>query len=318
MRDVDCLFTATVDSQSAGLRLDHFLGHHLPQHSRAKIIASIRDGAFVVDGKAAKSSYRLKPGQQVSGSCNEQKAPVVLYPERIDFPILFEDEHLVVLSKPPGLVVHPGSGNQSGTLAHGLLYHFAGLDTVGDSLRPGIVHRLDKDTSGIMVVARNPLSHERLVDMFKERDVAKDYIALVHGTLPKMEGRLVAAIGRHPVNRQKMAVRQVGGKYAATRWTVLDQNDGYSLVRVHIETGRTHQIRVHMAHLGCPVAGDEVYGKKKKVPLFGRQMLHAWQLRFAHPVSGKRLVFTAPLWSDFAGVVCKVFPDVCGEEGLLQ
>ncbi len=318
MTDSDCLFTATVDSQSAGLRLDHFLGHYFPQYSRAKIIASIRDGAFLVDGKASKSSYRLKRGQQVSGSCKEQEPPVVLHPEKIDFPILFEDEHLIVLAKPPGLVVHPGSGNQNGTLVHGLLYHFAGLDMVGDRLRPGIVHRLDKDTSGIMVVARNAASHQRLVNMFKERDVAKDYVALVHGALPKAEGRLVAAIGRHPVNRQKMAVRDVGGKYAATRWKVLGENEGYSLVLVHIETGRTHQIRVHMAHLGCPVAGDEVYGKKKDTSLFGRQMLHAWRLRFVHPVSGRRLIFTAPLWSDFALVASKLFPEVCQKEGVLQ
>lgn len=301
-------FQVRVDRNSVGLRLDHFLVQHFPDQSRARIIASIRDGAFVVDGEKRKNSYKLKDGDLVSGGCQPPESMDVAG-EQVDFPILYEDDHLLVLSKPPDLVVHPGSGNYSGTLVNGLVYYCEGIAAAGDDpTRPGIVHRLDKDTSGVMVVAKNDHVHRRLVELFKDRRVKKEYLALVHGQMETLEGRIAAAIGRHPVNRQKMAVREFGGKFAATSWRALATSRDYSLLLVGIETGRTHQIRVHMAHLGHPVAGDTVYGSGRP-STFVRQMLHAWRLRFDHPVDNCPLCFTAPLWPDFDDHVRQIFPD---------
>lgn len=292
-----------VDLQSAGIRLDHFLVRHLLEVTRSKIAASIRGGSFMVNGSKVKSSYKLKEGDDVSGSLQEAP-PLEVLPQKIDFPILFEDDHLLILSKPPGLVVHPGSGNPSGTLANGLVYHCGSIAGVGDEVRPGIVHRLDKDTSGIMVVAKTDSMHHQLVEVFKSRQVKKEYVALVHGAVEEAQGRIVAPIGRHTVNRQKMAVREHSGKYAVTNWSVLDVfSSRYSLLRILIETGRTHQIRVHMAYLKHPVAGDTLYGSGRNNKPFPRQMLHAARLVFTHPVTGRKMKFEAPLWQDFAEIV---------------
>jgi 23S rRNA pseudouridine1911/1915/1917 synthase len=299
----DSLLSLVVDSGMSGLRLDQFLAHHIPAVSRSLIISSIRGGLIVVDGAQRKSSYRLKVGQVVQGSL---KLPpeIEVKPEKIDFPIIYEDEFLLVISKPPGIVVHPGSGNHQATLVSGLVHHCLSIGLVGDRLRPGIVHRLDKDTSGVMVVAKSNAVHRSLVDDFKNRRLDKEYLALLHGSPGRKKGRIVAPIGRHPVQRQKMAVRTVGGRYAATTWDVVEKFDnGNSLVRVNIETGRTHQIRVHMAHLGCPVAGDTIYGSGRDNSLFDRQMLHAFRLSFNHPVSGRRLDCCAPLWDDFRNIL---------------
>lgn len=292
-----------VGPDEAGLRLDHLLVHHLPETSRNRIISSIRSGSFLVDGKCRKNSYKLKTGETVSGAL-EEEVPLDVVPEKIDFPILFEDEHLLVLIKPPGLVVHPGSGNPSGTLVNGLLFHCRQIGEVGDADRPGIVHRLDKDTSGVMVCAKQSDTLRALVNMFKGREVKKEYFTLVHGLFREYEGRIVAPIGRHSVNRQKMAVREGAGKYAASNYVVIDELDNrYSLVKVRIETGRTHQIRVHMAHIGHPVAGDRLYGPGRDNKMFPRQMLHAARLVFTHPVTGVNMRFDAPLWQDMATVI---------------
>ena len=256
-------FQVTVDAGLTGMRLDQFLAQHLPSVSRALIIASIRKGLIVVNGIHRKSSYRLKESEILQGYV-EGKPEIEVLPEQISFPILFEDDALLIISKPPGLVVHPGSGNHQGTLVNGLVHHCRSIADVGDSLRPGIVHRLDKDTSGIMVIAKTENVHRLLVDGFKNHQLQKEYLALLHGVLKEKTGRLVAPICRHPVQRQKMAISQ-RGKHAATNWQVIKEFDtGFSLVRVIIETGRTHQIRVHMAHLGCPVAGDTVYGIRQR------------------------------------------------------
>lgn len=200
--------------------------------------------------------------------------------------------------------MHPGSGNPSGTLVNGLLHHCLGISGVGDEMRPGIVHRLDKDTSGIMVVAKTDPCHRFLVQAFKDRNVEKEYLALLSGVLDQKKGRIVAPLGRHPVNRQKMAISERRGRYAASSWQVLEEYDaGYSLVKVRIETGRTHQIRVHMASLGHPVAGDIVYGRGRHKQNFPRQMLHAHTLSLLHPITGNKLTFSAPLWQDFLEVV---------------
>ena len=296
-------FQVTIDPGLTGMRLDQFLSNYLPSVSRALVISSIRKGLILVDGVQRKSSYRLKIDETLEGSV-ESKSTFDVHPEKIDFRILYEDDSLLVISKPPYLVVHPGSGNPHGTLVNGLLYHCKSIADVGDSIRPGIVHRLDKDTSGIMVIAKTEGVHRLLVDCFKNRRLQKEYLALLHGVPKEKNGRVVAPIGRHPVQRQKMAIRQTGGKHAASCWEVLQEFDNkFSLVKVTIETGRTHQIRVHMAHLGCPVVGDKVYGAGRDNHQFPRQLLHASRLVFYHPITADLVDQTAALWPDFNKVL---------------
>jgi len=295
----DHSFSVKIDSRVAGIRVDQFLSQYLPSVSRVHISASIRNGFIKVEGVSRKSSYRLKSGETIAGEVFRQPELDVL-PEKIEFHILFEDESLLVLSKPPGIVVHPGSGNQKGTLVNGLVYYCRAIATVGDKLRPGIVHRLDKDTSGIMVAAKTELMQRNLVELFKTRNIEKSYLALLHGKMAEKSGRLVAPIGRHPVNRQKMAVRPGSGRHAVSSWEVLEElNGNFSLARITIETGRTHQIRVHMAHLGHPVVGDRTYGSNRNNDHYPRQLLHAHRLVFKHPVTGERVDQVAPLWEDF-------------------
>lgn len=299
----DRTFQVAIEPGLTGIRLDQFLSQIIPSASRALVASSIRKGFVFVDAVCRKGSYRLKAGEVVSGSI-EIRQETDVQPERIDFQVLYEDEYLLLLVKPPGLVVHPGSGNHRGTLVNGLVHYCHSIAEVGDGLRPGIVHRLDKDTSGIMLVAKQDFVHRKLVDVFKNHQLDKEYLTLVHGVLKEKKGRVVAAIGRHPINRQKMAVRPGDGRHAATTWEVLREFSGkFSLVKVAIETGRTHQIRVHMAHLGYPVAGDRVYGGHRDNTPFPRQLLHASRLVFRHPVTDQVLDYTAALWPDFIGVL---------------
>jgi 23S rRNA pseudouridine1911/1915/1917 synthase len=293
-----------VPAEQAGIRFDHFLASRIPDSSRNTLIQSIRMGLFRVDGQEKKTSYRLKVGEKVQGSVFEAVSHK-LVAQKVPFQVLFEDEHLMLISKPPGIVVHPANGNPDGTLVNGLLYHCQDIAGVGDVARPGIVHRLDKDTSGIMVVAKTINCHRLLVDAFKERTVDKEYLALVFGYLREANGRLVANINRHPVNRKKMAVCLEGrGRYAASSWKLIESyEEGCSLIKVKIETGRTHQIRVHMAHLGHPVAGDTLYGRARNTRSYSRQMLHAHRLRLTHPITGEELSFTAPVWPDFMEII---------------
>lgn len=302
-RRSDQPFQVTIDTGLAGMRLDQFLSHYLPSVSRALVISSIRKGLILVDGVHKKSSYRLKVDETLEGSV-ESKSAIDVLPEKIEFPVLYEDDSLLLISKPPGLVVHPGSGNHNGTLVNGLLHYCKSIADVGDSIRPGIVHRLDKDTSGIMVIAKTDSVHRLLVDCFKNHCLQKEYLALLHGVPKEKTGRIVAPIGRHPVQRQKMSVRQTGGKHAASNWEVVHEFENrFSLVKVSIETGRTHQIRVHMAHLGCPVVGDKIYGAGKDNSAFSRQLLHASRLVFHHPVTDVLVEKTAPIWPDFCCVL---------------
>ena len=299
----DQSFSIKIDDRVAGVRLDQFLSQYLSSVSRACISISVRNGLIKVDGLVKKNSYRLKSGETISGTVFKQPEVDVL-PEKIDFHILFEDENLLILSKPPGIVVHPGSGNHYGTLVNGLVYYCQAIAAVGDKLRPGIVHRLDKDTSGIMLAAKTELVQGKLVELFKNRKIEKSYIALLHGLIKEKTGRLVAPIGRHPVNRKKMAVCSSSGRHAVSNWEVLEELAGnFSLVRITIETGRTHQIRVHMAHLGHPVVGDRVYGSNRDNDNYPRQLLHAHRLVFQHPVTGEIVDQVAPLWEDFSAVL---------------
>lgn len=301
-----------VEIADEGGRLDHFLADRLPHYSRSLLSSAVRAGTILVEGLPRKSSYRLKAGERVAVlAVAHEEEHCRLTPEAIAFPILYEDDDLLLLAKPPGLVVHPGSGNAEGTLVHGLLHHCQQLASVGgDRQRPGIVHRLDKDTSGVMVVAKKETAHRLLVDMFKNHQLEKEYLALVCGVPREESGRIVAPLGRHPVHRQKMAIRPQGGRYAATRWQLLEQPGcGYSLLKVAIETGRTHQIRVHLASLGLPVAGDLLYGgsrARREPTLFPRQMLHAHRLSFLHPITEKPVDIVSEPWPDMVQALEKL------------
>ena len=294
----------TVDKNTAGMRLDQFLvrqGSELPGHSRSMFQGLIKRHMVMVDGQVQKNSFKVRENETVTLYL-APAIPSELVPENVDFEILYEDSDIVVIAKPPGLVVHPASGNMSGTLVHGILYRCKDLSGLNGKLRPGIVHRLDKDTSGVMVVAKNDMAHHCLVDQFKDKSVGKIYHAITDGRLADSSGRIVSQIGRHPVNRKKMAVLQRGGKEAITNWQIIQRFSGnYSLVEINLETGRTHQIRVHMAHIGAPVAGDKVYGKKNndysQVGIF-RQCLHAKSLTFTHPTTNKKVKYYAPYWHD--------------------
>ncbi len=308
----DRQFTFPVTSEAAGQRLDRFLAEALaPEEiTRTRLQGLIRDGLVLVDRTSRKAGYLVHDGEEVTVLLPAAKA-AVLVGQEVPFLVLYEDAAIVVLSKPPGVVVHPACGHAEGTLVHGLL-HRCGDDLagIGGELRPGIVHRLDKDTSGCMVVAKNDLAHHRLVAQFKSKEITKIYHALLVGIPSQAAGTVDLPIGRHPVHRKKMAVRQEGGRSAVTHWQILERfAAGFSLAQLRLETGRTHQIRVHMAALGHPVAGDPVYGGKSRLAAslgISRQCLHASRLGFRHPVTGDPMEFTAPLWPDIEMVLARL------------
>ena len=306
-------FQYTISDCISGTRLDRYLSEVLgDQYSRSQVARSIKSGNIRVNDRIVKAGVRLKTGDLVCGRVAADESEGGPVPQEIDFGILYEDDYLVAVAKPPGLVVHPGSGNRESTLVNGLLHRYKEIAAVGEEQRPGIVHRLDKDTSGVILVARTSEAQRKLLSAFKNRAVSKHYLALIHGVPTDDGGRIVAPIGRHPVNRKKMAVREYAGKFAASRWMVRRKYDGYSLVEVEIETGRTHQIRVHMAHIGHPVAGDPTYGSNRQNQLFPRQMLHAWRVRFEHPETGEDMEIEAPLPLDFSDIIGKLSPWVSG------
>ena len=294
-----------VEPCEAGWRLDHFLTARHPGQSRSFFQKLAQQGHIRVnDAPAGKAGQRLRAGDTVEFSPPPPE-PARLTPERVDFPILHEDEDLLLINKPPGLVVHPGNGHRTATLANGLLHLYRHLPGVEEG-RAGLVHRLDKDTSGILLAAKNEPCLRALMTAFQERRVEKRYLALLLRAPKTESGRVVAPLGRHPVARQKMAVRE-DGRFAATTWRVVERfANGWCLADIGLETGRTHQIRVHMASLGCPVAGDEVYGgavSSGASPAAPRQMLHARTLRFVHPTSGASVSCTAPLWPDMEALL---------------
>ncbi|MFA6499073.1 MAG: RluA family pseudouridine synthase [Desulfurivibrionaceae bacterium] len=287
--------------ERGGQRLDLYLGQFdRTGLTRSRIQQLIRAEMVLVNETPRKAKYLLQAGDKLTITIPPQ-APSELVGEPVAFVTLYEDDDLIVLAKPPGIVVHPAAGHSSATLVHGLLYHCGGLSGINGELRPGIVHRLDKDTSGVMVVAKSDFAHQALADQFKRREVKKVYQALVDGQPTYQSGRVDLPIGRHPVHRKKMAIRE-DGREAVTNWRVLERfAQGFTLLELGLETGRTHQIRVHMAALSCPVAGDAVYGRKKSRYLelgITRQCLHAHTLAFHHPRTGENLQFTAPLWPD--------------------
>ncbi|HTE03711.1 MAG TPA: RluA family pseudouridine synthase [bacterium] len=290
-----------VDAAHEDVRLDTFLTAHLRAHSRSHIKALIETGHITVDGGTAKPALHLRRGQRVEVVV-PPPPPATVAPEDISLPVVFEDEHLLVINKPPALTVHPGAGRPSGTLVNAVLARVPGLARVGSRQRPGIVHRLDKDTSGLLVVAKTPVAYASLSSQVARRTVNRTYLALVHGVLPHEERTITAPIGRHPRHRTRMAVVP-RGREAITRYRVLERLARYTLVEAHLVTGRTHQIRVHFAHIGHPVAGDPVYAGRPDELGIGRQALHAHRLQFVHPASGKEMAFEAPPPADFAAAV---------------
>jgi 23S rRNA pseudouridine1911/1915/1917 synthase len=290
-----------ISPPDAGTRIDQFLAARLPVLSRSRIQDLMKSGHVLVNARETKASTKLRAGDHITVA---EPPPVAsgTSAEDIALDVLFEDGDLIVLNKPAGLVVHPAAGHWHGTLVNALLHHCQGLSSIGGQERPGIVHRLDKETSGCLVAAKNDLAHRSLTRQFAGREVTKIYLALAAGEFREAGGIIDGAIGRHPIHRKKMTVL-VGerGRAARTDYRVLRKLAAGTLVECTLHTGRTHQIRVHLKHLGHPLLGDEVYGRRAG---FERQMLHAWKLGFTHPVTAERLIFTAPIPADFvkAGV----------------
>jgi 23S rRNA pseudouridine1911/1915/1917 synthase len=283
-------------------RLDRWLAGQLGDQSRSSVQRWIEDGLVLVNGRPTRASHHLAPGDRVALT-RPAPAPSILAPEAIPLVILYEDGDLLVIDKPAGLVVHPAPGHPAGTLVNAILHHCPDLQGVGGVQRPGIVHRLDKDTSGLLLVAKNDRSHRFLQAQFGDRTVAKAYLALLAGHLEPPRGRIDAPIGRHPHHRQRMAVLPVGGREAVTDYEVVAVYPGATLVAAYPRTGRTHQIRVHFASVGHPIVGDLVYGRRRDRFGLERHFLHAQRLRFRRPNDGAELDFSSPLPSDLQAVL---------------
>ena len=290
-----------VPKEEARVRLDHFLAKKLPHYSRSRIQQLIRTGFVRLNGIVTRQSHRVRTGDEIEIR-EPQLEKTKAQPEAIPLDILFEDDDLIVLNKPAGLVVHPGSGHREHTLVNALLSHCTKLSGICGEERPGIVHRLDKDTSGCLVAAKNDAAHRDLARQFAVRLVEKIYVALVAGTLRKQAGAIEQNIGRHPSHRQRMSVASPRGRAAKTEYRVIRVGEKASLIECRLHSGRTHQVRVHLHHIGHPVLGDKLYGARLRGD-FPRQMLHAWKLGFRHPTTSEWKNFEAPLPDDFATAV---------------
>jgi 23S rRNA pseudouridine1911/1915/1917 synthase len=292
-------FEFTIAAEDAGQRLDRFLAAKLKGLSRSRIQSLIKEGAVSVNGRTSKASAEVETGEVIAGTVPPDK-PAEAQPEDIPLTILYEDEHLAVLDKASGMVVHPAHGNEEGTLVNALLHRFGAMSSIGGVARPGIVHRLDKETSGCLVVARNDAAHHSLTEQFAGRSVEKIYLAVVQGIPAPRSGTISTHMARDPHNRLRMAVvAPPAGKNAVTDYEVMHLTGADALVKCTLHTGRTHQIRVHMKHLGHPLLGDETYARVSRQTPAGRLMLHAWRLGFTHPATGQRLQFTAPVPPEF-------------------
>jgi 23S rRNA pseudouridine1911/1915/1917 synthase len=283
-----------------GGRLDRLLAQRIPELSRTRIQHLIRSGMVIVNGDpVSRPGHRLAGGEQVVIAIPEARPPT-LKPEAIPLDILYEDDDLIVVNKPSGMVVHPAAGHSQGTLVHAILAHAPDIRGVGGEARPGVVHRLDKETSGLILFAKHDLAHRYLQRLFKEREIQKTYLAIVDGRPATATGRVEAAIGRDPKERKRMSVvRSARGREAVTLFKIVEAFADHSLLEAKPETGRTHQIRVHLAFLGCPVVGDRVYGQRKPTLPVARQMLHAWKARLVLPGEKEPREFEAPVPLDF-------------------
>lgn len=309
-------FSFLVDPIHAGSRLDRVVNAEVEHCSRSFAAILIRNGRIFVDGTIKKAGYAVKAGERITGTIDPPTTPAFT-PQAIELDVLYEDDELLVVNKAPGMVVHPAPGHSQGTLVNALLNHCPDLSGISGSLRPGIVHRLDKDTSGVLIVAKTSLAMHHLSDQFKSRRVRKHYLALVYGLPPEDAGSIDLPIGRHPQDRKKMSVTTRSPRSALTHWQVLERYAGACLLKLDIRTGRTHQIRVHCMAMGHPVIGDPVYGRRgdlkrlaqvspdmaQGVKSHRRQLLHAWKLQITHPVDGQTLMFQAPLADDMTDLI---------------
>jgi len=304
-----------VPPKHSGQRADVVFSSLLSGFSRSQVRRLIDEKNILVEGKAIKPSKKLEGGELVSVLIPPPE-PLDLQPQNIPISIIYEDDEIIVVNKPPGITVHPGAGTKDGTLVNALLYICRDLSGIGGKIRPGIVHRLDKDTSGVLVVAKCDFSHQHLVGQFKSRRVEKQYLAIVAGEIKKSSGSFSSSIGRHPTNRIKMTSKLTIGREAITYWRAITRYKEATMVEVMPKTGRTHQIRVHFAENGYPIVGDKIYGARKHRSLFleyvskrlGRQALHASIIRFEHPRTGEKVEFKAPLSDDLKEVV-KLFEE---------
>ena len=297
--------TFAANSRDAGKRLDHYLLEQLPQYSRSRLQSWIKDGRVLVDGAIPKASVALRGGENIQVSPRDL-TPLKAAAEDLPLEILYEDDAVIAVDKPAGVVVHAGAGNHSGTLVNRLVHHFASLSKVGGDLRPGIVHRLDKGTSGVLLVARTDAAHQALAAQFSGRTVEKTYVALVHGKVRAESGRIRTPIERDPLRRTRMTTKSGAGRAALTEYRVRQRFEKFTLLEVRIHTGRTHQIRVHLASIGHPVAGDRLYGGQAAPRIF----LHAWRIAFTTPATGKRINVEAPLPADLSAWLASLNPSL--------
>jgi len=282
-------------SDKGEVRIDAWLSSEIENYSRTYIQKLAEDGLITVNGKTVKSNYKLKQGDEVVVDIPDS-VKLDVKAEKIDLEVVYEDQDLLVINKPKGMVVHPATGNYSGTLVNALMdYCGDNLSDINGVIRPGIVHRIDKDTTGLLVVAKNNTSHEKLSDMLKVHEIKRIYVALVDGEIREETGKIDAPIGRHPVDRKKMAVNTKSGRRSVTHFKVLERFKDLTLIEARLETGRTHQIRVHMSYIGYPVLGDELYGRRKKAFDVDGQVLHAKILEFVHPRTGENMRFEVGL-----------------------
>ena len=293
------VFTA----EEKGQRLDVFVVERFPELSRSHVQKLIEQGNVLVDGMVRKANYKLRGAEAVQVTV-PQAEPISVEPEDIPLDILYEDKDIIVVNKARGMVVHPASGVYSGTLVNALLYHCRDLSGINGEIRPGIVHRLDKDTSGVMVCAKNDTAHLDLAEQIRTKTAHRTYWAIVHGNIKEEAGIIKGDIGRHPTDRKKMAIVRENGKPAVTHFKVLERFGEYTLVECKLETGRTHQIRVHMTSIGHPLINDPKYGPKKSSPFaINGQALHSLQLTLTHPVTKEEMTFTAPIPTDMEKIL---------------
>ena len=288
------------------MRLDKYLAEQFPEQTRSYLQKLIKEGQVLVNGKTVKSGYQLSKGDEVSVTIPEPKE-LDVEPQKMELDIVYEDEDVILINKPKGMVVHPAPGHTTDTLVNGLLYHCKdNLSGINGVARPGIVHRIDRDTTGILIVCKNDMSHNSIAAQLKEHSINRRYRALVHGNLKEDTGTVEGPIGRHPVDRKKMAINERNGKPAVTHYTVLERFGNYTLIECKLETGRTHQIRVHMTSIGHPLVGDEVYGPAKCPFKLQGQCLHAMVLGFVHPRTGEYMEFSADLPEYFEDLLMKL------------
>ena len=296
-----------VDVDDNNIRIDKYLSDEMQDVSRSRIQKLIESGLVTVNGRSIKANYKVAAEDMINVTLPELEVPQI-EPEDIPLDIVYEDSDIIVVNKPKGMVVHPAAGHYSGTLVNALLYHIKDLSTINGVIRPGIVHRLDKDTSGVIVVAKNDEAHGKLSEMFKEKTLEKIYVCIAKGIFKEKSGRIKTLIGRDSRDRKKMAVVNENGKIAISNYEVIDEGKNHSLVKVRIETGRTHQIRVHMKHLNHPIMGDTTYGNGNDGA--DRQMLHAYRLKFIHPTKNTEMTVIAPLPEDFKRAAKHVGVDI--------